>query len=180
MAVAAHGFAPRTWLLVLAVLALQFGQGFGGDESDSTEAAKEACDVDEAGDEVGAKVSGWLVLQYTLTMALMSGLGGVPFLFVMPDKMDSMWLGCANAMASGVTLAASFGLLYEGVYSDDFEGHYLLVVLGMFLGYALIAICEAKLDDKNVTMYDTAAYVVKPATKKKRNSLIEHIARGML
>ena len=43
-------------------------------------------------------------------------------------------------------------MLYEGVYSEDFQGHYLMVVLGMFIGYAFIALCEAKLDDKEYSL----------------------------
>eukprot|EP01043_Picozoa_sp_COSAG02_P100907 COSAG02_NODE_36984_length_448_cov_0.650430_1_plen_46_part_10 len=43
-------------------------------------------------------------------------------------------------------------MLYEGVYSEDFQGHYLVVVLGMFIGYAFIALCEAKLDDKEYSL----------------------------
>ena len=35
-----------------------------------------------------------------------------------------------------------------------------------------------QLEAKGVTMYDTAAYIVKPATRKKRNSLMEVISRG--
>lgn len=43
-------------------------------------------------------------------------------------------------------------MLYEGVYSEDFQGHYLMVVLGMFLGYAFIAVCETMLDDKDYSL----------------------------
>lgn len=43
-------------------------------------------------------------------------------------------------------------MLYEGVYSANFEGHYLMVVLGMFLGYAFIAVCETMLDDKEYSL----------------------------
>ena len=35
-----------------------------------------------------------------------------------------------------------------------------------------------RLEGRHVTMYDCAAYVIKPATRKKKNSLVEHIARG--
>ena len=75
-----------------------------------------------------------------------SGLGALPFFLVSPDKMDRKWVGAASAVASGVTLAASFGttaanhshstmiqpplragMIYEGVYSEEFDGHYLLV-----------------------------------------------------
>ena len=39
--------------------------------------------------------------------------------------------------------------------------------------------CDGEaMEAKGVTMYDTAAYIVKPATRKKRNSLMEVISRG--
>lgn len=49
-------------------------------------------------------------------------------------------------------VASCAGMLYEGVYSEDFQGHYLMVVLGMFLGYIFIAVCEATLDDKEYSL----------------------------
>ena len=55
------------------------------------------------------------VAQYTVVMALASGLGALPFFFVRPDKMSRTMIGAASAVASGVTLAASFGMIYEGV-----------------------------------------------------------------
>ena len=58
----------------------------------------------------------WKTSGLTLTLCnagCRSGIGGVPFLFIMPDKMSRTTIGCANAMASGVTLAASFGACFQ-------------------------------------------------------------------
>jgi ZIP family zinc transporter len=101
-----------------------------------------------------APLDAWAVAQYTVAMALASGLGALPFFIVSSDKMDRQFVGGANAIASGVTLAASFGMIYEGVYSEDFDGQYHLVVFGMLIGYMFIAVCESMLDDKDCALGD--------------------------
>ncbi|KAF6252114.1 hypothetical protein COO60DRAFT_1704442 [Scenedesmus sp. NREL 46B-D3] len=53
-------------------------------------------------------------------MALMSSLGVLPYFFF--AKLSRPWAGLANAIASGVMLAASFGLLAEGA---PYSGTYL-------------------------------------------------------
>ena len=53
------------------------------------------------------------VFLYALTTALATGLGALPFAFV--EDLTRRWLGASNALAAGLMLAASFGLLYEGV-----------------------------------------------------------------
>jgi ZIP family zinc transporter len=49
------------------------------------------------------------VFLLALLTAIATGLGALPFLFVKNITRD--WLGVSNALASGLMLAASFGLV---------------------------------------------------------------------
>ena len=53
------------------------------------------------------------VFLFALLTALATGIGALPFLFAKHPTRS--WLGVSNALASGLMLAASFGLVYEGV-----------------------------------------------------------------
>jgi zinc transporter, ZIP family len=53
------------------------------------------------------------VFLFALLTAVATGLGALPFIFV--KNLTRRWLGASNAVAAGLMLAASFGLLYEGV-----------------------------------------------------------------
>jgi ZIP family zinc transporter len=53
------------------------------------------------------------VFLFALLTAIATGLGALPFVFV--KDLPRRWLGASNAVAAGLMLAASFGLLYEGV-----------------------------------------------------------------
>jgi hypothetical protein len=65
-----------------------------------------------AGEPSARSSVAWVAFCTTL-MALASGLGAVPFFIV--RHVDRKWLGVANALASGVMMAASFGLIKEGL-----------------------------------------------------------------
>jgi zinc transporter, ZIP family len=54
-----------------------------------------------------------LVFLLALLTAVATGLGALPFAFA--KHPTRRWLGASNAVAAGLMLAASFGLLYEGV-----------------------------------------------------------------
>ena len=56
------------------------------------------------------------VFLYALLTAVATGLGALPFFFF--KKLTRNWLGIANGVASGLMLAASFGLIYEGIEYD--------------------------------------------------------------
>jgi zinc transporter ZupT len=57
-------------------------------------------------------VTVWTVLIAALATALATGLGALPFLVV--PEMSRLWLGVSNAVAGGVMLGASVGLIREG------------------------------------------------------------------
>jgi zinc transporter ZupT len=53
------------------------------------------------------------VFIFALLTAIATGLGALPFAFF--KDLPRRWLGASNALAAGLMLAASFGLLYEGI-----------------------------------------------------------------
>jgi ZIP family zinc transporter len=53
------------------------------------------------------------VFLFALLTAVATGLGAVPFAFA--KHPTRRWLGASNAVAAGLMLAASFGLIYEGM-----------------------------------------------------------------
>ena len=53
------------------------------------------------------------VFLFALHTAIATGVGALPFVFV--KDLPRRWLGASNAIAAGLMLAASFGLVYEGV-----------------------------------------------------------------
>lgn len=72
-------------------------------------------------------------------MSLMSCLGVLPYFFV--RQLSKPWAGLANAVASGVMLAASFGLLAEG---GAYSGTYLIT--GMLLGVMFVKLSQTHLE----------------------------------
>jgi ZIP family zinc transporter len=76
------------------------------------------------------------VLLFALLTAVATGLGALPFLlFKNPTR---SWLGVSNALAGGLMLAASFGLVYEGVVHGLWR-----TVFGMMLGLLFIVLTRA-------------------------------------
>jgi zinc transporter ZupT len=74
-----------------------------------------------------------LVFVAALGTALATGLGALPFLLV--HKPGRLWLGLANALASGFMIGASVGLAYEGTrYGLE------RVLLGAVVGAIFIAL----------------------------------------
>jgi zinc transporter ZupT len=73
------------------------------------------------------------VALYALITAIFTGFGALPFFFI--KKMSRKWLGISNAVASGLMLAASFGLIYEGVNYNVW-----LTMIGVLAGLAFITI----------------------------------------
>ena len=117
------------------------------EDGDAVAAAKVADSCETGGADSSLPLTGWVVLQWTLVMALArcvsvrqaraleragpslsiypsmpramclsdppaspcSGLGAVPFFLIPPEHLKGELVGAANAVAAGVTLAASFG-----------------------------------------------------------------------
>jgi len=95
---------------------------------------------DASDSEDMVKTSVWTVAFNTLLMAVASGLGAAPFFIV--NKVKRKWLGIANALASGVMLAASFGLIQEGLEGvKQNPGTLPRLMAGMILGLVFI-ICS--------------------------------------
>ena len=79
------------------------------------------------------------VFLYALITAIATGLGALPF-FLFKD-LTRNWLGVSDAVASGLMLAASFGLIYEGLDHDLW-----LTFLGIVIGLAFIIFSQKLLD----------------------------------
>lgn len=79
------------------------------------------------------------VFLYALATAVATGFGALPFFFF--KNLTRNWLGIANAIASGLMLAASFGLIYEGLNYDLWY-----TFTGIILGLIFIVISQKVLD----------------------------------
>jgi zinc transporter, ZIP family len=76
------------------------------------------------------------VFLFALLTALATGLGVLPLVFARhPTR---RWLGASNALAAGLMLAASFGLVYEGVVHGLWR-----TLLGMILGLVFIVLTRS-------------------------------------
>src|SRR3954447_20083078 len=78
------------------------------------------------------------VFLLALLTAVATGLGALPFLFV--KDLTRGWLGVSNALASGLMLAASFGLVYEGAAHSLWR-----TLLGVVLGLIFIVLTRSLL-----------------------------------
>jgi zinc transporter, ZIP family len=73
------------------------------------------------------------VFLLALLTAVATGIGALPFLFV--KDVTRGWLGVSNALAGGLMLAASFGLIYEGVAYGLWRA-----LIGVVLGLGFIVL----------------------------------------
>lgn len=79
------------------------------------------------------------VFYYALITAIATGVGALPF-FVFRN-LTREWLGTSNAIASGLMLAASFGLIQEGISHDLWYTFY-----GILIGLIFIVLSQQVLD----------------------------------
>ncbi|TBH17551.1 ZIP family metal transporter [Thermus thermamylovorans] len=89
-------------------------------------------------------ISPGTVFLYALLTAVATGLGALPFLFT--RRILGLHLGLSGAAAAGLMLAASFGLIYEGV------GYSLgRTLLGVVLGLLFIQLSHRYLQGREVS-----------------------------
>jgi len=87
-------------------------------------------------DMASGVVTAWHVLIAATITAVATGFGALPFLFI--DELDNRWLGVGNALAAGLMLGASIGLIIEGVSLKNVGQPGLRVLIGALLGVGLV------------------------------------------
>jgi ZIP family zinc transporter len=78
------------------------------------------------------------VFLFALLTAVETGLRALPFIFV--KNLTRRWLEASNAIAAGLMLAASLGLIYEGVDYDLFG-----TLAGALIGLGFIVLARTLL-----------------------------------
>jgi ZIP family zinc transporter len=87
-----------------------------------------------------------LVFVAGLITALATGLGALPFFFI-SEVSDRLQVGLWG-LASGIMVSAStFGLILEGAAEADGQGDYLLIVVGLAAGVALVVVANRVISD---------------------------------
>ena len=87
-------------------------------------------------------INAYTVFGFALVTALATALGALPFLaFRQPSR---TWLAMSNAIASGLMIAASFVLIYEGLGAG-----LLRVVAGAIVGVLFMALSSKALHDRS-------------------------------
>ncbi len=76
-----------------------------------------------------------------------SGFGALPFLFV--RDINERWLGIGNALAAGLMLGASIGLLLEGAALENVGQPVLRLAIGVALGVGLVVIARRLLSNRD-------------------------------
>lgn len=99
------------------------------------------------------------VFFYALITAIATGLGALPFFIF--KGLTRNWLGISNAIASGLMLAASFGLIYEGLNYDLWFTFY-----GILIGLFFIVISQ-----KILNSYEEA-FSIKDITKADSSKIL--------
>ncbi len=85
-------------------------------------------------------VSVWTVFIAASITAIATGFGALPFLFV--KDIDKKWLGIGNALAAGLMLGASIGLIIEALLLDNVDTPLIKLLIGMGLGLLLVVFAQ--------------------------------------
>lgn len=93
-------------------------------------------------------ISAGSVFIIALLTAAATGLGALPFLFF--RRMTRTWLALSNSIAAGLMIAASFGVIYEGLSAG-----LLRVVSGALLGVLFIALSTQRLKGSGALTFGT-------------------------
>lgn len=93
----------------------------------------------------------WIVLVAASVTAVMTGYGALPFLFF--RGINERWLGIGNALASGLMLGASIGLLVEGITLEDVEQPVIRLIIGTLSGLVLILVFRRWLSDRDADFH---------------------------
>lgn len=93
----------------------------------------------------------WTVFIAASITAIFTGLGALPFLIF--EDISDRWLGISNALAAGLMIGASIGLVVEGftVQAVDMPG--LRVIAGMVAGVVLIIVAHNLIEDRDETFH---------------------------
>lgn len=93
----------------------------------------------------------WVVLVAASITAVTTGYGALPFLFF--QNVSKRWLGIGNALASGLMLGASIGLLIEGATLEDTEHAIVRLSIGAVLGLLLVLVSQRLLADRDADFH---------------------------
>ncbi|MGJ3237297.1 MAG: ZIP family metal transporter [Anaerolineae bacterium] len=83
--------------------------------------------------------------------AIATGLGALPFLFV--KDISKRWLGIGNALAAGLMLGASIGLIIEATQLEKVDDPIVKLVIGMVIGLALVLLAQTLLSDRDADFH---------------------------
>ena len=88
-------------------------------------------------------ISLWTVFWYAFLTAVATWLGAIPFVFL--KRRDPWVVGVSNAIAAGLMLGASYGLVYEGI-DVDLRKTIVWIVLGLLFVFFSHWLVEQKID----------------------------------
>jgi zinc transporter, ZIP family len=89
----------------------------------------------------------WHVFIAASITAIATGFGALPFLFV--DELSERWLGIGNALAAGLMLGASIGLVIEAITIEDVGQPVLRMAIGVVIGVILVFTAQTLLEHRD-------------------------------
>lgn len=104
-------------------------------------------------------VTAWHVWYFGWLTAVSTGLGVVPFFFSEKVPQD-VYLGVSNALAAGMMISASLGLLWEGMDTADIPGFFGYRPFWRVMPGFLLGVLNILLTKRVLAKYDHAALAV--------------------